>query len=190
MSQIAQEPVAAALMYCAGDTRDPLRILTYDLGGGTFDVAILEKRDGIISTDSIRAFDGDRFLGGYDFDKKLALWLMQQLVDRGYQLQLNLETPADKVIFAKLMVYAEQAKVALSKFEHHQILEPTTGITDRAGNPVSVELDITRAQFEGMIAKDIDDTINLCQRAMNEKARPPIPIDKIDEIVRRQVRRR
>ena len=64
VAQIAQEPVAAALMYCAGDGRDPLRIMTYDLGGGTFDVAVLEKRDGTIGTDSILAFDGDRFMGG------------------------------------------------------------------------------------------------------------------------------
>lgn len=182
--QTAPEPVAAALMYCAGDPRDPLRIMTYDLGGGTFDVAILEKRDGVISTDSILAFDGDRFLGGYDFDKILALWIMDQLVARGYALKLNLEAPADKVIFAKLMIYAERAKIKLSDDEHHDIHEVTTGITDHSGNPVVIEeLTITREQFEAMIGKEVEYTIELCHRARTEKAARPIERDQFDEIL-------
>src|SRR5205085_2865852 len=183
VAQIAQEPVAAALMYCMGDPRDPLRIMTYDLGGGTFDVAILEKRDGTISTNSIRAFDGDRFLGGYNFDQKLAEWLMDQLNERGYDLHLDFDKAADKVIFAKLMIYAEQAKIALSKSEAHEIEEPNTGITDHSGNPVAIYLSITRQQFEQMISDQIEYTIEICRRAMTEQAQPPISPDKIDEII-------
>jgi molecular chaperone DnaK (HSP70) len=178
VAQIAQEPVAAALMYCASDFRDPLRIMTYDLGGGTFDIAILEKRDGAISTNSIRAFDGDRFLGGYDFDKSLALFIIDQLNARGYDLD-----PSDKVSFAKLMVYAEHAKRVLSERESYEFFEHQSGITDRSGKPVVIELGITRSKFEAMISKQINDTIELCRRAMNEKANPPIRPDQIDEII-------
>ncbi len=178
VAQIAQEPVTAALMYCARDPRDPLCIMTYDLGGGTFDVTILEKKDGVISTDSILAFDGDRFLGGYDFDKILALWMIDQLNAKGYKLD-----PENKVIFAKLMVYAEQAKRILSREESYEFAEHQTNITDQEGNPVTIELGITRKDFEDMISKQIDYTIEICHRAMNEKVSPPILPDKIDEII-------
>ena len=182
--QVAPEPVAAALMYCAGDPRESLRIMTYDLGGGTFDVAILERRDGTISTDSIIAFDGDRFLGGYNFDKKLALWIMDQLVARGYDLTLNLDDPADTAIFAKLMVYAERAKIDLSKVEAYTMQDVTSGIVDHAGNAVTIEdLTITRAAFEAMITPEIDETIALCHRARTEKAARLIEKRQFDEIL-------
>jgi actin-like ATPase involved in cell morphogenesis len=183
VSQIAQEPVAAAMMYCLNEVRDPLRIMTYDLGGGTFDIAIVEKRDGLISTDSILAFDGDRFLGGYNFDKKLAFWLAEQLTANGYELKLDLTNPADKVIFSKLMVFAERIKIALSKEQVYSIQEPATGISDHGGNPVAIDLSITRDDFEKMIARDVEYTIELCHRAMSEKANPPILAETIDEII-------
>src|SRR5205823_809290 len=121
--QLVQEPVAAALAYCASDPRPTLRLLTYDLGGGTFDATVLEKRDGVISTDSVRAFDGNRFLGGYNFDWKLAWWIVEQLEEAGYLLNLNLDEPASREQFARFMVVAERAKIALSRDEHCEILE-------------------------------------------------------------------
>jgi molecular chaperone DnaK (HSP70) len=182
VEQIAQEPVAAALMYCAGDDRDPLRIMTYDLGGGTFDVAIVEKRDGIISTDSIRAHDGDHLLGGYNFDKALALWLMEQLCEQGYDLRLDPDNPADRVPWAKLMDFAEQIKVRLSQAEFDEISVPNTGLVDRGGTPVSIQLEITREQFEDMIRDNIEETIRLCHRA-RLKAKPVIEARSFDEVL-------
>ena len=179
--QLAQEPVAAALMYCAGDDRDPLTIMTYDLGGGTFDVAIMRKEEGTISSDSILAFDGDAFLGGFNFDNALALWIMDELVKPGYSLKLNLDDPKDKVVFAKLMVIAEQAKIALSRNETHVIHEPASGIIDHDGNPVTIELELSRAQFEDMIRDDVESTITICQRALTKN--DSISMDEIDEIV-------
>jgi actin-like ATPase involved in cell morphogenesis len=185
VAQIAQEPVAAALMYCAGDPRDSLRVMTYDLGGGTFDIAILEKRDGTISTDSILAFDGDHFLGGYDFDKTVAKWLEDQLNARSYDLHLDLDnSPADRAIHAKLMVYAERAKIALSRSESYEFQEPSTGIVDHAGIPVAIDgLWLTRDKFEAMIRKQVEYTLELCHRAMEEKANPSVHPDQIDEIL-------
>ena len=181
VAQIAQEPVAAALAHCVADPRETLRILTYDLGGGTFDTAILEKRDGVISTSSIRAFDGDRFLGGYNFDETLAWWIIDQL-KASYDLALDLEDPADKVRFAKFMVYAERAKIALSQAEHCEIQDSASGLTDRAGVEIAVHLTLTREIFEGMIRKHVEDTIQLCHRAM-EKCEPPLRPDQFDEIL-------
>jgi hypothetical protein len=188
VAQIAQEPVAAALMYTAQDPRPDLTILTYDLGGGTFDIAILEKRQGVLTDNSVKAFDGDRFLGGYNFDTALALWIGEQLCAQGFDLHLDLQNEGDKVIFAKFMVYAERAKISLSKEEVYEFQEPATGIVDHSGQPVSLAFVVTRAEFEGMIAKDIERSIELCRRALQKAYPDPKLSDtdrkkKIDEIV-------
>lgn len=118
---ILLEPVAAALMYSVNDPREDLRIMIYDLGGGTFDVAILRKKEGVISNDSVEAFGGDPMLGGYNFDETLAYWILDELNANGYNLPLfkhQENDPAvqaqkqqqDRVIWAKLMVYAGTSK--------------------------------------------------------------------------------
>lgn len=178
--QLAQEPVAAALMYCTNDDRDPLTIMTYDLGGGTFDVALMHKENGPISSDSILAFDGDPFLGGYNFDKTLAHWIMEELIKTGYSLNLDLDNPKDTVAFAKLMVIAEQTKIVLSRNETHVIQEPASGIIDHDGNPVTIELEVSQSQFEEMISDDVDTTVSICSRALTKANMTP---DQIDEIV-------
>lgn len=183
VAQLAQEPVAAAIMYCTNDTRDPLRVMTYDLGGGTFDVAILEKRDGTISSSSMLAFDGDPFLGGYDFDKILAQWLVDQLLSSGYDLHLDMTEVGDREIFAKLMVMAEEIKIALSGKELVEIRNQTTGVRDHRGESVTIELDVTRDQFESMIETQVNYTIGLCRRAMAEKAKPAVDPGTLDEIL-------
>jgi actin-like ATPase involved in cell morphogenesis len=182
VAQIAPEPVAAALTYCATDPRDPLQVMTYDLGGGTFDVAIVEKKNGRITIDSIKASDGNRFLGGYDFDKKLAAWMVAQLRAQNYDLVLDQQRAEDRVIFAKLMVYAERVKIELSKNTVCELVEPSTGIVDRAGTPISIELTVTREQFEAMIAPDIEESIAICHRALAQ-ATPPVAPAQIHEIL-------
>lgn len=192
--QILPEPVAAALMYCASDPRESIRVMTYDLGGGTFDVAILEKINGRISVESIKAFDGDRFLGGYNFDRAIAFWLIDRLKDQGFDLDLNHDNPADRVIFAKMLIYAERAKMELSKADASEIVEPSTGFEDHSGNPVAIELTLSRSEFEGMIAKEVERTIDLCHLAIcaaadtdnKPEARSPAEtheIERLDEIL-------
>ena len=183
VKQIAQEPIAAAMMYCASDARDPLRIMTYDLGGGTFDVAILEKKDGVIASNSILAFDGDRYVGGYNFDNKLAFWIADQLNAQGYDLELDSDNPKDQVIFARLMVLAEQAKCELSKEPVANILDDTGRIVDHGDNPVHINLDISRDQFEDMIRTEVEYTLQICNRALTEKPKKPLKPEDIDEII-------
>ena len=183
VKQIAQEPIAAAMMYCASDSRDPLRIMTYDLGGGTFDVAILEKKDGVIASNSILAFDGDRYVGGYNFDNKLAFWIMDQLKIQGYDLELDSENPKDQVIFARLMVLAEQAKCELSKEPVANILDDTGRILDHGDNPVHINLEISRDQFEDMIRTEVEYTLQICNRALTEKPKKPLKPEDIDEVI-------
>lgn len=178
----APEPVAAALMYCASDPRDPLRVMTYDLGGGTFDVAILEKVDGRISASSIKSSDGDRFLGGYNFDKSLAEWMVAQLGSQGFDLILDMANPADRVIASKLMIYAERTKIDLSKSTVTEIVEPSPGIVDHAGRAVSIHLKVTREEFESMIRDEIERSILICHRC-RETAKPSVERDQLDEIL-------
>jgi molecular chaperone DnaK (HSP70) len=183
VAQLAQEPVAAAIMYCANDKRDPLRVMTFDLGGGTFDIAILEKKDGTISSNSILAFDGDRFLGGYDFDKILAQWMLDQLIGNGYDLHLDMTDTRDREIFAKLMVVAEQTKIALSDKTDVEIRNQSTGICDHRGDDVTIELDVSRDQFESMIERQVSYALELCRRALAEKASPAIDPAQLTEIL-------
>jgi molecular chaperone DnaK (HSP70) len=178
VAQVAPEPVAAALMYCAGDPRPNLRIMTYDLGGGTFDVAVLEKKDGVISTTSILAYDGDRYLGGYNFDVALALWFA-----RKYGLMLEPRDEIDRVPLAKLMVLAETAKIALSKSTSHVMNEQATGIKDRHGKTMDIDLTLERKIFEDLIREDVERTMAICKRALNEKGDKPISSESIDEIL-------
>lgn len=187
--QLLHEPVAAAMVYSAKDPRKNLRIMTYDLGGGTFDAAILDKIDGAISNESVRDFDGDRHLGGYNFDELLVHWLLEQLNERGYDLQLDRGNPADNVIFAKLMILVERAKKELSDYESYTFgsekdgpLE--TGFEDHSGNPVMIDnLTISREDFEAMIASLIDYSISLCRRAIAKVAEKEKKEKAIDQIV-------
>lgn len=192
IKQLCLEPVAAALMYCASESRPDLRILIYDLGGGTFDVAIIERRDGVIAGDSIVSFDGNRFLGGYNFDIKLAEWMADQLCARGYDLKLDLDDPADAIIHAKLLVIAEQTKIRLSGKDENgnpvravHVLDQATGIVDHKSEPVIIDLDIGRDQFEEMIRADIEETIRIVKQAMtkNADAGKRFRLDQIDEII-------
>lgn len=183
VAQVAPEPVAAALMYCASDDRDPLRVMTYDLGGGTFDVAILEKRDGTINTSSMLNFGGDRFLGGYNFDLLLTEWLQKEIRKKGYNLSLDFSDPKKRVAQAKLMLLAEKVKLKLSDDPYFIFQEENLDWNDDDGNPISLEgIHIERATFEQMIAPMIEKSIDLCRKAL-EEATPPVHPDSLHEIL-------
>ncbi len=183
VAQVAPEPVAAALMYCAGDDRDPLRVMTYDLGGGTFDVAVLEKRDQTITEKSMLTVDGDRFLGGYNFDQLLTDWLLKEIRAKGYRLEMDEFDPQTGVIRSKLMVIAEREKIKLSNVDYSIMQEENLGLSDDDGNPVSLEgIELHRSTFEEMISSLVEGSIDICRRAL-EKATPPISADSLDEIL-------
>jgi molecular chaperone DnaK len=179
VSLILQEPVAAALAYCQADTNDSLTIMTYDLGGGTFDVAIVHKQGGMFN---IRSFAGDRQLGGHDFDRRLALWLLKSLNEQGYNLPVDPNHPDYHLILTRLMILAESIKMSLSNHEVVDIMEPVTRIVDLNGEEVAIEMEITRPTFEKLIADYIDETIRQCQIAL-EKADPPMTAKDLDKIV-------
>lgn len=175
VGKILQEPVAAAISYCHGDERDPLTIMTYDLGGGTFDVAVVTKRDGVFD---IRSFDGDRYLGGCDFDKRLAFRIIDALKEQDFQVDIVPGTPE----WHKMMYFAEILKTRLSDQEVYNMIEQNTGIIDKDGEPVTIDIEVTREEFEKMIREDVEKTIACCRRAV-DKVSPAISYGDIDEIV-------
>lgn len=174
VSEILQEPVAAALMYCYDDERDPLTIMTYDLGGGTFDIAVLKKAGGHFE---ILAFDGNRHLGGYDFDKRLATWIIEQLQKQGYQI----DSDSHSSIWYKVLMIAEIVKQKLSENETYLLEETQTDIQDLRGDPIVIQQTVfTREVFEDLIRDYIEETIRLCKQAIK---RAEINVQDLTEIV-------
>jgi molecular chaperone DnaK (HSP70) len=177
--QMVMEPVTAALAYTRTDKRDPLSILTYDLGGGTFDVAYLERRGGVIS---MKAFDGDQLLGGYNFDRELVHWLCKRLEAKGRPLIFDESRPQDRGALARLLRIAEATKIRLAEVPDDdariEIRIPDL-LIDARGRRISVLEQITRREFVGLIRPHLAVTVECCRRAIQKAGVGPEQVDEI-----------
>jgi molecular chaperone DnaK (HSP70) len=176
-ARLASESVAAALASCANDPRDPLMIMTYDLGAA-FQVAIILKRDGVMS---ILSSADDALLGGCVFDEKLALWISLQLQQQGHDFSWDRDHRENTAVAEQVRALAEQAKVRLSREESALIDESDCGMRSRSGASIPLRLEVTRAQFASLIRDDVERTIDLCQEVM-KRVNPPVQWEDIDEI--------
>jgi molecular chaperone DnaK len=147
--RIVNEPTAAALAYGLDRSKSG-SIVVYDLGGGTFDVSVLELRDGIFR---VRATSGDTQLGGDDFDRKL----MQRLLER-----LPAGTAPDPSLLQASKLAAERAKIELSARDR-----VTFGVADERSG-ATLESTVTRAEFEALIAPEVERTLSSCRRALSD----------------------
>jgi molecular chaperone DnaK len=155
--RIINEPTASALAYGL-DSKAEEKVLVYDLGGGTFDVTTLEISDG---TFEVLSTDGNAFLGGDDFDNKIVDFLAGEFKsDHGIDLK------ADKMALQRLKDAAETAKKELSSSSETEINLPF--ITADASGPKHLVIKLTRAKFEGMISKMIDETISHIKTALKD----------------------
>ncbi|MGE4088368.1 MAG: Hsp70 family protein [Immundisolibacter sp.] len=164
--QMLMEPAAAALAYLHGDARDPLTVLTYDLGGGTFDVTILERRQGVTS---LKAFEGDHLLGGYNFDRRLVEWIVRKAEAGGRKVAHDPDNPQDRGLWARLMLLAENVKLRLSEQHTAQVPVPVRVqnlLVDTQGRPFQLNERITRAEFTALIADHLETTVECCRRAI------------------------
>ena len=149
--RIINEPTAASLSYGL-DKKDNETILVFDLGGGTFDVSILEVGDGVFE---VLATSGDTHLGGDDFDEKIVQWLVQEFKnDEGIDLTL------DSQALQRLTEAAEKAKIELSSAEQTDINLPF--ITADKTGPKHINLKMTRAKLEALVEDLISRTIPPC----------------------------
>lgn len=174
---IIQEPVAAAFTYMQMTQSESLKIMVYDLGGGTFDITILQKDGDQLE---VVKFGGDHALGGYDFDKLIADHLVEQLKEVGYQLDLDPEKNlGDKIIYTKLLLEAEAAKIVLSKDLECTIRNPGV-FNDHNGEVVDLDLTLDRPTYEDLISKKVQYTMDLCRETLDGS---DLSLDKIDNII-------
>ncbi|MBQ1994286.1 MAG: Hsp70 family protein [Lachnospiraceae bacterium] len=148
VKRIINEPTAAAMSYGIEHMEDESHILIYDLGGGTFDVTLLEMFDGVLE---VKASSGDNQLGGKEFDERIINYLVSRFEEKN-----NVSLKGDAYAFARLKDAAEKCKIALSTEESYLVQIPL--LTQKDNVPIALEENITRTQFEEMIADLIERT--------------------------------
>jgi molecular chaperone DnaK len=155
--RIINEPTAAALAYGLDKTKTGT-IAVYDLGGGTFDVSILEIGDGVFE---VKSTNGDTFLGGEDFDMRLVSYLADE-----FQKEQGINLRNDKLALQRLKEAAEKAKIELSSTTQTEINLPF--ITADASGPKHLTMKLTRAKFEALVEDLIQKTIEPCRKALKD----------------------
>ena len=167
--RIINEPTAAALAY-GKDLTTAQRVAVYDLGGGTFDVSILELADGVFR---VRSTAGDTFLGGEDFDNAVVDWLL----DRFAQANGGMDLRGDRLALQRLKEAAEKAKIELSSALTTQINLPF--LAAAADGPKHLEAQMTRAELETLVEPFVQRTLGPCQRALADAGLSPTEIDAV-----------
>jgi molecular chaperone DnaK len=155
--RIINEPTAAALAYGLDKTKTGT-IAVYDLGGGTFDVSILEIGDGVFE---VKSTNGDTFLGGEDFDMRLVGYLADE-----FQKEQGINLRNDKLALQRLKEAAEKAKIELSSTTQTEINLPF--ITADQSGPKHLTMKLTRAKFEALVQDLVDKTIEPCRKALKD----------------------
>ncbi|MCK8487915.1 molecular chaperone DnaK [Paenibacillus sp. MBLB2552] len=166
--RIVNEPTAAALAYGLEKAEDQT-ILVYDLGGGTFDVSILELGDGFFE---VKATSGDNHLGGDDFDQKIIDYLVAE-----FKKDQGIDLSRDKAAVQRLKDAAEKAKKELSGVLTTTISLPFITVVD--GVPQHLEVNLTRAKFEELSADLVERTLGPTRRALSDAGMTPADIDRI-----------
>ncbi len=171
--RIINEPTAAALAY-GMDKEDGKTIAVYDLGGGTFDVSILEIGDGVFE---VKSTNGDTFLGGEDFDNAI----VEHLAD-AFQKKENMDLKADKLALQRLKEAAEKAKIELSSSATTEVNLPfiTARMEGGASTPLHLVETITRADLEKLVGGLIDRTLEPCKKALADAG---VSKNEIDEVI-------
>ncbi len=167
--RIINEPTAAALSYGLDKEKESSKVMIYDLGGGTFDVSILEISDGVFE---VLATNGNNMLGGDDFDKRL----MDYMVDE-FKKSHGVDLSKDKMAMQRLKEAAEKAKIELSGMTSTSVSLPFISMTD--AGPAHLELEITRQKFEALISDLVEKTAEPMRLAMKDAGLSYKDIDKV-----------
>ncbi len=168
VKRIINEPTAAALAFGI-DKEDDQKVMVYDLGGGTFDVSIIEMGDGV---QEVLATAGNNSLGGDDFDKKVMDWIVDE-----FKKSNGIDLSSDKMAMQRVKEAAEKAKIDLSGMTTAQISLPF--ITADATGPKHLELTLSRAQFNQMTADLVEATMGPVRQAMKDSGLSMGEIDKV-----------
>lgn len=169
--RIINEPTAAALAYGL-DKKETKTIAVYDLGGGTFDVTILEIDDGLFE---VKSTNGDTFLGGEDFDMRIVNYLAEE-----FKKENGVDLAQDKMALQRLKEAAEKAKIELSSASQTEINQPFISMDGATGQPLHLVLKLTRAKLESLVGDLIKASIKPCQAALKDAG---LTTSDIDEVV-------
>jgi molecular chaperone DnaK len=168
VERIINEPTAAALAYGLGKT-EAERIAVYDLGGGTFDISILEMNDGVFE---VLSTSGNTFLGGEDFDERIIDWMV-----KGFNEETGIDLRQDRLALQRLKEAAERAKCELSSVTETSVNLPF--IAANESGPKHLSRSLTRDEFELLVADLVEQTIEPCQKALWDAKLQPSDIDKV-----------
>ncbi|OGR19320.1 MAG: molecular chaperone DnaK [Desulfobacterales bacterium GWB2_56_26] len=167
--RIINEPTAASLAYGL-DKKKEEKIAVYDLGGGTFDISILEIGDGVFE---VKSTNGDTFLGGEDFDMRIVNWLADE-----FKREQGIDLRKDKMALQRLKEEAEKAKMELSTTKETDINLPF--ITADASGPKHLNLKLSRAKLESLVEDLVDRTVGPCRTALKDAG---LSASEIDEVI-------
>ena len=168
--RIINEPTASSLAYGLDKTRADANIAVFDLGGGTFDITILQMGDGVFE---VKSTNGDTFLGGDDFDQAILEWLITE-----FRRETGIDLSTDRMALQRLRDAAERAKVELSSVFETEINLPF--ITADASGPQHLVKSLTRGRFEQLVSNLIDRTAGPCLRALTDSG---LSAGQIDEVI-------
>ncbi|MCB0491793.1 MAG: molecular chaperone DnaK [Cyclobacteriaceae bacterium] len=169
VKRIINEPTAAALAYGMDKKNKDMKIAVYDLGGGTFDVSILELGDGVFE---VKSTNGDVHLGGDDFDQKIINWLADE-----FKADENIDLRKDPMALQRLKEAAEKAKIELSSSQESEINLPY--VTSVDGVPKHLVKKLTRAKFEQLVDDLVRRTLEPCKKAMEDASLSTSDIDEV-----------
>ena len=170
VKRIINEPTAAALAYGLDKKNKDMKIAVYDLGGGTFDISILELGDGVFE---VKSTNGDVHLGGDDFDQRIMNWLADE-----FKKDENVDLRKDPMALQRLKEASEKAKIELSSSQETEVNLPY--ITSIDGVPKHLVKKISRAKFEQLVDDLIRRTLEPCRKAVEDSG---ISVSQIDEVI-------
>ena len=169
--RIINEPTAAALAYGLDKKKDAKTIAVYDLGGGTFDVSVLEIGDGVFE---VKSTNGDTFLGGEDFDMRLVEYLAAE-----FKKENQIDLKNDKLALQRLKEAAEKAKIELSSAQQTEINLPFISMSPQTQSPLHLTMKLTRAKLESLVEDLILKTLQPCEQAIKDAGLKAAEIDEV-----------
>ncbi|MBN1647683.1 MAG: molecular chaperone DnaK [Spirochaetales bacterium] len=169
VKRIVNEPTAAALAYGLGKEPKDEKIAVYDLGGGTFDISVLELGDGVFE---VKSTNGDTHLGGDNFDQRIIDWLIES-----FKKDYGIDLSKDRMALQRLKEASEKAKIELSSTQTSDINLPF--ITADASGPKHLQYSLTRAKFEQMVADLVEKTKDPCRKALKDAGLTAADIDEV-----------
>ena len=168
VERIINEPTAAALAYGFGKNKTE-KVAVYDLGGGTFDISIMEINEGVFE---VLSTSGNTFLGGEDFDERIIGWLVE-----GFEKDNGIDLRNDRLALQRLKEAAERAKCELSSVSETTISLPF--IAADSSGPKHINVTLTRVEFEKLVADLVESSVEPCQKALWDAKLQPADIDKV-----------